>query len=141
MTWKGWEDFAGKLPQSAMPRQPMRPKAKRSKYGAVPTVVDGIRFDSKKEANYYLRLKLSEKIGDIRGLTLQKEWPLVVVADVRSDDEPFYTRIGTYRSDFDYFDVVLNARVVVDVKGIDTPLSKWKRKHVAAQYGIEVQIV
>lgn len=38
---------------------------KRSKYGNVPTYVDGIRFDSKKEAAYYSQLLLERQAGDV----------------------------------------------------------------------------
>jgi hypothetical protein len=51
---------------------------KPSKYRAIPTTVDGIRFDSKREAARYGELKLLEKAGHIRGLTLQV--PLVLMA-------------------------------------------------------------
>jgi hypothetical protein len=44
-------------PAVALPR-------KRSKYSAVPTEVDGIRFDSKKEARRYADLKLLERTRD-----------------------------------------------------------------------------
>ena len=32
--------------------------ARKSKYGAIKTQIDGITFDSKKEADYYAELKL-----------------------------------------------------------------------------------
>jgi len=51
--------------------------------------------------------------------------------------------IGSYRADFLYDELQGDVWVtkVVDVKGYDTPLSAWKRKHVRAQYGVDVQIV
>lgn len=50
------------------------------------------------------------------------------------------TKVGDYRGDFSYLDYK-RGRIVEDVKGMDTPLSKWKQKHVALQYGITVEIV
>lgn len=110
-----------------------------NKYGAKPTVVDNIRFHSQKEARRYQELKLLEKAGEIHDLELQPRFPLSVLG----------VKLGTYVGDFRFVerrDLVRRADraaeflVVEDVKGMDTPLSKWKRKHVLAQYGIEVRL-
>src|SRR5574344_1314908 len=60
-------------------RQKNRSKRrKRSmKYRSKRTVVDGITFDSKKEANRYCELKLLEKSGEIKNLELQKKFVLI----------------------------------------------------------------
>lgn len=102
-----------------------------NKYGAIRTTIDGITFDSKAEANRYALLKLREKAGEVYEVELQKPFILSVEGRV----------IGTYRADFAYYDATIKRNRVEDVKGTDTPLSKWKRKHVAAQYGVEVEIV
>ena len=49
-----------------------------SKYHNIKTVVDNIKFDSKKEANRYTELKLLERAGKIFALALQRkfEFPL-----------------------------------------------------------------
>ena len=49
----------------------------RSKYGSEKVTVDGIAFDSKKEARRYRELKLLERAGDISGLELQKRFELI----------------------------------------------------------------
>ena len=107
-------------------------KPKRSKYRAVKTVVDGITFDSRAEANYYQLLKEWERRGEISDVQLQVPFPLTAGKGML---------IGTYRADFVFMDSASGERRVVDVKGFDTPLSKWKRKHVRAQYGVKVEIV
>jgi hypothetical protein len=120
-----------------MARKPLRmPHARRSKYAAVRTEVDGITFHSKREAARYGELKLLEKARRIDSVRLQPELELCAV---RHPLGPI--RIGTYRADFKYWDKTRGCEVWEDVKGMDTPLSKWKRKHVLAQYGIHVQIV
>ena len=43
----------------------------RNKYGNKKTVVDGITFDSRKEAKRYQELKLLEKAGEIKDLRRQ----------------------------------------------------------------------
>ena len=112
----------------------------RSKYKAIPTVVDGIRFHSKAESRHYVKLKLLEKAGEIVGLKLQPEFALYATSDLPIHEDRDPLRLGVYRGDFAYQDKHGELHVV-DVKGMDTPLSKWKRKHVAAQYGITVEIV
>jgi hypothetical protein len=109
----------------------------RSKYRAVRTEVDGIRFHSKREATRYQELRLLERAGELHGLVLQPAYRLVV-----GD-----WAIGHYVADFAYCTCdepetcQRTAEVVEDAKGIDTPLSKWKRRHTEAQYQIEIQLV
>lgn len=104
---------------------------RKNKFGAVRTTLDGITFDSKREAAYYAELKLRERAGEVADVEIQKPFLLSHSAMV----------IGTYRSDFSFFDAREGKHRVIDVKGKDTPLSKWKRKHVLAQYGILVEVV
>lgn len=101
---------------------------RRSKYGAVPTVVDGIRFASKREAARYAVLRQMQSVGLIRGLELQPKFPIEIGGE----------RIATYIADFAYFKD--NARVVEDVKSkaTRTPVYVLKTKLVAALYRIEI---
>ena len=108
------------------------------KYGAVATIVDGVKFQSKAEARRYVELKLLEKAGEIHSLALQPAFDLNVVGGVVKDVR---YRIGEYRGDFQYTEARTGKRIVEDVKGFMTPLARWKIKHVAAQYGIDVRIV
>lgn len=106
---------------------------RRSKYGAVSCVVDGITFASQREARRYRQLKLLERAHKIEGLELQPRFALTVKG----------VKIGEYRADFRYHqcgDVVPFAvvDVVEDAKGVRTPLYRWKRKHLLAEHGIEV---
>jgi hypothetical protein len=116
------------------------------KYRAQRTEVDGITFHSKREAARYQELKLLETAGEIWDMELQPRFPLhapsttgTASGAVQALAGTFDGRIGEYRADFAYHD--RSGRVVEDVKGVDTPLSAWKRKHVKAQYGIDVRIV
>lgn len=99
----------------------------RSKYHAVPTVVDGIRFASKAEARRYQELLVLASAGEIRDLELQPRFRLHVNG----------WKLGEYRGDFRY--VTKDGETVVeDVKGVLTPMYRWKKKHVAAEYGVDV---
>jgi len=110
------------------------PQKRRSKYRAIPTVIDGIRFASKREAARYSELKLLAKAGEIWSLYLQPSYDL----HVGLTDE---TCIGRYVADFSYTDVKTGEIVVEDAKGFKTPLYRWKKKHVEAQYGITIREV
>jgi hypothetical protein len=67
---------------------------RKSKYAAIPTIVDGIRFASKKEARRYTELKLLERAGEITCLELQPKFPCVVNGK----------KVCTYIADFAYLD-------------------------------------
>lgn len=53
-------------------------KPQRSKYNNVPTEVDGIVFDSGREASRYVELREAEAKGQIRNLKLQYVFPIVI---------------------------------------------------------------
>lgn len=79
-----------------------------SKYRNSKTIVDGISFASKRESIRYSELKLLERSGHIRQLTLQPRFPLKVEGQL----------ICTYVADFAYFDQ--DKRVIEDSKGFRT---------------------
>jgi hypothetical protein len=111
--------------------------AKRSKFNAKPQVVDGIRFASQKEARRYVELKMLETAGEIKELDLQPRFLLHTWTNRVGE---IVKALGEYRGDFRYRDKRTAWNFVVeDVKGFKTPLYKWKKKHVEAQYGIEIR--
>lgn len=99
------------------------------KYHNSKTVIDGIRFDSKKEAKRYLELKILEKAGVIKDL--RRQVPYVLINKSR------YGRAIKYVADFVYYED--DKLVVEDVKGVLTPLYKLKKRLMAEVYGIEVK--
>lgn len=102
-----------------------------SKYHAHPTLVDGIRFDSRKEAARYRELCLLERAGEIQGLQLQV--PFLLFPKSR------YGRPVKYIADFVYTE---NGRQVVeDAKGYRTDVYKLKRRLMAELLGIEIKEV
>lgn len=99
------------------------------KYHNSKTVIDGIRFDSKKEAKRYLELKILEKAGAIQDL--KRQVPYVLINKSR------YGRAIKYVADFVYLE---NGQLVVeDVKGVRTPVYKLKKRLMAERFGIEVK--
>ena len=98
------------------------------KYRAVKTIVDGIRFDSKKEAARYQELKFLLLGGSITHLFLQQRFDFVVNA----------VKIGFYKADFVYFDKDKGVEVVEDVKGAKTPVYNLKKRLMLAIHGIKI---
>jgi Protein of unknown function (DUF1064) len=98
-----------------------------NKYGAKRTEVDGITFDSKREATRYQDLKVMQDLGLISNLTLQVKYDLVMNG----------IKICSYKSDFDYEEN--GQRVVEDCKGMRTPTYKIKKKMMLALHGIEIR--
>ena len=115
-----------------------------SKYHAVPTVVHGWRFDSKREAKRYQELLLLGRAGVIRNLELQPTFPLW---GYRVDEAGIsYRCVGTYRADFRYEEHVDRTPstvgwrdVVEDVKGVRTAVYRLKKRMMDAQYGIQIR--
>ena len=99
----------------------------RHKFNATRVEFDGIRFDSKKEASYYKRLKLRQQSGDI--LFFLRQVPFHLPGGVR------------YVVDFQEFHADGTVHFV-DVKGMQTPEFKAKKKMVEALYRpVEIKIV
>lgn len=107
--------------------------ARRNKFGAIRVQADGITFDSKAEHARYQYLKLLEKCKKIDCLSVHKRYPLY--AGFQSK------QIGSYELDFVYLDVEKGRWMYEDVKGVMTPLSKWKIRHFELQEGLKVTIV
>lgn len=109
---------------------------RKNKYFAKKVQLDGYTFDSKREAAVYAQLRLLEKAGKITCLTVHQRFQLNAHADFYGGPSP--AKVGEYEADFVFHEG--GKMKVVDVKGIDTPLSNWKRKHLKAQSGLEVEV-
>lgn len=103
----------------------------RSKYNAKKVTIDGITFDSKKEAARYQELKLMERAGLIKDLELQPEYELI--AAYRRQDGKHIQAIR-YRADFRYLDLRTSKRIVEDVKGMKTQVYLIKKKLLLWRY-------
>jgi len=113
----------------------LAPWKKRAKYRNVKTEVDGLKFDSKKEAKRWVELKQLLDAGRISNLMRQVVFQLVpqVVLDGRKQQPVKYV------ADFQY---QLGDQIIVeDVKGFKTPEYRMKRKMMKAFLGIEVEEV
>jgi Protein of unknown function (DUF1064) len=110
--------------------------ARRQKYGNLLTEADGIKFQSRLEAKYYVELDLRRKAGEVLYFLRQVPFHLPGGVIYRVDFQivlPF--GIGGLAAD--------TAKLIeyVDCKGIDTQDSKNKIKMVQAIYGVKIEIV
>ena len=117
-----------------------RPILKGAKYRNQPTVVEGHRFDSKKEARRYQELRYLEQKGGIENLALQVAFELA--PSVRFEDEKRAKPALKYVADFVYSEG--GRRIVEDVKSGATAKAaayRIKRHLMKAVHGIEVKEV
>jgi hypothetical protein len=114
-------------------------KPKKSKYGNRKIVVDGIKFDSKREAKRWAALQTLDRFGTIS--QLERQVPYVLAPAVRLHDETRLKPAIRYVADFRYFDISAGCFVVEDVKGLETDVSRLKRHLMKSVHGIDVKIV
>ena len=105
------------------------PAAKKNKYRAIRTEVDGIVFASKKEAQRYSELVILQRAGLISDLETQPKFPIKIKGDL----------VCTYIGDFMYIDLAAEGGLKIeDVKGVRTPMYRLKNKLVKALYGFDI---
>lgn len=102
---------------------------RRNKYNATKTEIDGYLFDSRAEARRYQELKLLERVGEIQDLQLQ---PRFVLQDKFQNPEHGAIRAIQYKADFKYIEK--GETIIEDVKGMETPVFKIKRKLFLKRY-------
>lgn len=104
-----------------------------TKYHNRITVYDNIKFDSFKERNYYVKLKLMQNAGLIWNLQLQKKYTLQASFTFNGKK----IREISYYADFVYEDK--DGLHVVDTKGYRTDTYKLKKKLFIKKYGIDIE--
>jgi len=104
---------------------------KRNKLHAIKVHDDGYIFDSKLEHRRYCELKLLRDAGEIEDLRVHESFNIEVNG----------VKICRVELDFTYLDTRTKKWVYEDTKGMDTPVSKLKRKLLLACHGIEVTLI
>ena len=132
---RAWAGLANNDKVSLAPR--VAKVAKPSKYRNVKTEVDGIKFDSKKEAKRWAELRTLQKAGKL--LDLSHQWKYFLIpAQTRSDGKK--ERGVTYIADFAYVDM----DGVTHVEDVKSPASRKlpayiiKRKLLLFVHGITI---
>ena len=103
------------------------------KYHNIKISVDGIKFDSKLEAERYAQLKILERAGVIRDLELQPEYELI--PSFRKNGKTW--RKTVYKADFRYILAEDDKTIIEDVKGstaVITDVFRLKQKLFEYKY-------
>lgn len=126
---------ASRIPIEDLPR--ILRQRKRHKYGAAQIIdsegkahwieVDGIKFQSKREAKRWRQLREMQELGLIRNLKRQVPYKLVLHV--------------TYKSDFEYDVVSSSEHAVEDSKGMRTREYLAKKREMLKQHGIRIREV
>lgn len=103
----------------------------KSKYGAKKTQVDGIRLDSKAEAQRYRELMLLKRAGEVTEVILQPSYTLMPGFKHKATGER--VQPIKYRADFlvTYAD---GHQEIEDVKGVKTEVYRIKKKLFMSLY-------
>lgn len=108
----------------------------RRKYANEPTIVDGLRFDSKAEARRWCELRILERAGEISDLRRQVRYVLVPKTARPSGG---VEREKAYVADFVY--AKNGVHIVEDVKGAEPAVWALKRALMLHVHGVEVVVV
>lgn len=122
----------------------------RNKYSNIKTCVNGISFDSRKEARRYSELLLLQRAGVIRDLELQKKYVLIPAqyetyerygkkGQRLQDGQRLVEKECAYLADFVYKED--GKTIVEDTKGIKTKDYIIKRKLMFYVHGIRIKEV
>lgn len=112
---------------------------KQSKYKNKKVEYNGIKFDSQKERNYYIKLKLLEDKGKIKDLKLQVKFELQPKFQFGNKN----IQAISYIADFTYLDEE-NKLHIVDVKSEATKKDKvyrLKKKLFQYKYALNIEEV
>lgn len=108
-----------------------------TKYRSRKVTVNGIEFDSHREARRYQELQLLLRAGEISQLEMQKKYTLIPSQKKPSGGTE---RAVTYTADFAYKDKT-GREIVEDSKGMKTQQYIIRRKLMLYVHGIEVKEV
>lgn len=106
-----------------------------SKYGNKKVVVDGEKFDSKKECGRYQQLLMMERAGLIKDLKRQVKYELAPSVTIKGRKRPPLTYIA------DHVFIENGQKIVEDVKGMVTKEYRIKRHLMKAVHGIDIREV
>ena len=133
MATRGWEHL------TAHDLHALQPRPKPTKYRNIKKTVNGVVFDSTKEANRYIELLALAQAQQIRCLEVQPRFELWA-AQLRTTDHFVSCYVGEYVADFRYVDAVRGV-VIEDIKSsaTRTPLYRLKKKIAEACHGIVIE--
>lgn len=102
-------------------------KPKKSKYKSVKCEHLGVKFDSLKERNQYIKYLHQQSIGEILSIKLQPRFDIII-------NDKF---CGFYKADFE-IELSDKSIKIVDCKGMKTTVYSLKKKIIEAMYNIKI---
>lgn len=117
------------LPDNARVQTEIGVERKQPKYHNTKCEIDGIKFDSQLECDYYCQLKMLRMKGEVKDFDLQV--PFLLQPSFKRDGKTI--RAIRYIADF-VVTLADGTKEVVDTKGYPTPEYKLKRKMLLYQY-------
>jgi hypothetical protein len=112
------------------------PAPPRQKFGNKKVTVDNILFDSKKESDRYLFLRMRERLGEIQSLDLQPVFPIVVI-----DPDGVKHHCGDYTADFRYWEGLHLHIEDTKSKATKTEAYQLRKTIIEALYKITIEEV
>lgn len=113
---------------------PVVRELKPTKFGNVPTWVNDILFQSKKEASYYVQLLMQERCGIVRNIVLQ---PVFLLQEAFTKNGKKIQKID-YIADFQFEEKAVRGNHwverIVDTKGVLTKEFRIKQKLFEKRY-------
>jgi hypothetical protein len=133
----GWTRWAKTQP---VPGVIAHTRPSTQKYQARSIRVDGILFDSRREAARYQELKLLKAAGLISDLEIHPGFPLQVL-ELHKPGPPWTIHtVGMFHADFRYFSKQAQCWIVEDVKSKPTKTEAYqlRKKIVEAVHGFTI---
>lgn len=112
---------------------------RKRKFNAHKIALDGLQFDSAAEARVWQELLIMERAGLITDL--ERQCPYVLAPSVKLHGEARAKPPVRYFVDFRYKEVSSGKWHLIDVKGMDTPVSRLKRHLMKTVHGLDVRLV
>lgn len=110
---------------------------KRSnKYNAKPQVVDGINFDSKREARRWIELQIMARTGAVTDL--ERQVTFILAPSVRIAGEKRARPALRFKADFRY--IYHGATIVEDAKGYSDTAFRIRQHLMKSVHGIDVRL-
>ena len=124
------------------PMTQLKYSVRRLKHGNKKTIVDGITFDSQREAKRYGELKLLQKAGEISNLQLQMPYKLVDSVKLDGRKKPSIRYIADFvywiYAEDDYYTIIEDAKSPHLRKN---PVYRLKKHLLKAIHGMEIKEV
>jgi hypothetical protein len=113
-------------------------KSKSNKFNNVKIEIDGYKFDSIKEGNYYGQLKIRKQTGLIKDFKLQVKYD-IVVNNIHIAKYFLDFLIEHNDGSFEYIDI--KGKDYKSQKFIKTSVFALKKKLIEAIYGIQISMI